>query len=180
MKQKCTKTKNARLRVFDSLISSLKVSIELPKVKQPPWYSNLDVLFFMHKVQQRRYLRANWKCMMSMLIIRISNANNIWVGLLILIMLIEIDYINWTLLGKIETMNNVFVSLFVRCIVSLVVEWERCAHLVKLVTDQSPDGIHTALIFRRIYPISALLHGSLEIVDSKNLLYSGRLFSLMS
>ena len=37
-------------------------------------------------------------------------------------MLIEIDYINWTLLGKIETMNNVFVSLFVRCIVSLVVE----------------------------------------------------------
>ena len=37
-------------------------------------------------------------------------------------MLIEIDYINWTLLGKIETMNHVFVSLFLRCILSLVVE----------------------------------------------------------
>ena len=124
---------------------------ELPKFKQQPWYSNLDVLFFMHKVQQRRYLRANWKCMMSMLIIRTSNANNIWVGLLISIMLIEIDYINWTLLGKMETMSHVFVSFF-RRILSLVVEWVRCVHLVKLVTDLSSDRIRRALIFRGIHP----------------------------
>ena len=114
MKQKCTKTKNARLHVVDSLIITEVVNWIKPKFKQRPWYSNLDVLFFMHKVQQRRYLRANWKCMMSMLIIRISNANNIWVGLLILIMLIEIDYINWTLSGKLGTMNHVFVSFFLK------------------------------------------------------------------
>ena len=146
MKQKCTKTKNARLHVVDSLIITEVVNWIKPKFKERPWYSN--VLFFMHKVQQRRYLRANWKCMMSMLIIRTSNANNIWVGLLILIMLIEIDYINWTLSGKLETLNHVFVSFFVRFILSLVVEWERCVHLVKVVTDLSSDGIHTALIFR--------------------------------
>lgn len=63
-------------------------------------------------------------------------------------MLIEIDYINWTLSGKLETLNHVFVSFFVRFILSLVVEWERCVHLVKVVTDLSSDGIHTALIFR--------------------------------
>ena len=93
------------------------------------------MLFFIHKVQQRRYLRANWKCMMSMLIIRTSNANHIWVGLLILIMLIEIDYINWTLSGNMETMNHVFVSVFERFILSLVMRWERCVHFFKLVTD---------------------------------------------